>query len=143
MTDCPDTFDELDDLWAGTTGPTEHTPTIHPSMLPQAHTTLVRHAWLDIQIDRRRDGAYEVRDEGRSWCIVVPDEVMALGLFKGASLGQMRAIPRAECQGQTPADHCGHGDPLAFFRGLGWALLISAPFWFATAYVVLRWRGVL
>ena len=132
MTDCPDTFAELDELWAGTWAPTEPSPTIHPSrMLPR----IIRVIGSPWEAHEHDDGTWSFLAHGET--IWGPMTGTVDDAFKLLLQVHRDPSPRAETQGR-PVPDC---DPLAPARGICLALLISAPIWFAGAYIVGRLTG--
>jgi hypothetical protein len=136
MTDIPDTFAELDELWAGTVGPTEHSPTIHPSMLPRLPRVLrvVGSIW---EAHETPNGNWDFVANGEViWADMAGDVGDAFQLLLQV---HRTPSPRAETQG-PPEWHV--TDPLRAARGILCATGIMACV-YAAVFAVLRWRGVL
>ena len=127
MTDIPDTYSDLVDLWAGTVGPTEPSP-----RLPRT-IRIVGSVWTAHE---QPDGRWVFCANGqRIWGPMTGDLEDVYTLLVQV---HRDPSPRAETQGHPVPD----SDPLAPARGILAATAIMALV-YAGVFAVLRWRGVL
>lgn len=133
MTEWP-TVDEVIAQWNEGHGcVAEPSPSLHPALLPAPDVVNV--PGTPFQVIRRADGMFDVWD-GYRWRSACHDTLSAayaaaLDLPRGASRETAGVERQVVAAAAPPAD------PLAFFRGLGWAMVLSAPLWVA---VVIAWR---
>ena len=138
MTDTPATADDLLELWAGTVGPAEPSPTIHPSMLPALPRT-IRVIGSPWEAHEHPDGRWDFRANGE--VIWGPMTGTVEDAFRLLLDVHRDPTPRAESQGHPVRRVT---DPLRTARGICTGVAVGAAMWalmFAVGYTIARLAG--